>query len=58
MWDLKNNTNESTYETNRLRHRKQTYDYQRGMWGDKFRVRDAQIHTATYKTDKPQGPTV
>ena len=41
MWNQKNNTNESTYKTNRLRHRKQTYGFQRGKgrW-DKLGVWD------------------
>ena len=30
MWNLKNNTNELTKQKQTLRHRKQTYGYQRG----------------------------
>ena len=35
MWNLKNNTNESIYKTNRLTHRKQSYSYkgEKG-WGE------------------------
>ena len=33
MWNLKNNVNESMYETKTDSHRKQTYGYQRGKGG-------------------------
>ena len=35
------------------RYKKQTYDYQRGKGKrDKLGIKDQQIHTAMYKTDK------
>ena len=33
-WNLKNNTNELIYKTERLTDRKQTYGYQLGKWGE------------------------
>ena len=44
---------------NAHRHRKQTYGYQRGKEErDKLGVWDWHKHTAIYKTDNQQGPTV
>ena len=36
MWNLKNNTNNLIYKTEQThRHRKHTYGYQRGNWGER-----------------------
>ena len=47
-----------TKQKQTLRHRKQSYSYQRGRGRDKLGVWDLQIQTTIYKIDKQQGPTV
>lgn len=52
MWNLKYNTNDLVYETNRLT--EQTCGSLVGGKGWEFGIEAA----STYKMDKPQGPTV
>ena len=60
MWNLKYDTNELIYETERDRHREQTCGCQGGGgWErDKLGVWDQQMQTIIYRMDKQQGPTV
>ena len=51
--------NLSTKQKQTHRLRKQTYGYQRGkVGGSKLGVWDWHVHTAVFKTDNQQGPTV
>ena len=60
MWNLKiNDTNELVYKTERERFREGTYSFQ-GKDGkrDSQEVWDGRVHTAIFKMDSKQRPTV
>ena len=60
MWNLKNDTSELIYRTEKT-HRlwKQTYDYQRGKGGEGIHWEfGMNTHTTLYKIDNQQGPDV
>ena len=58
MWNLKSNTNEYMYISNRqtYRYRKRTYSYQRGVEGEKGQSGSMRLtdKTTTHKIDKQQ----
>ena len=49
MWNLKIDTNESIYKTERDSHRKQTYGYQRGA-GEEGHIRNVRLTGTNYYT--------
>ena len=49
VWNLKINTNESIYKTERDSHRKKTYDYQRGG-GEEGQIRNMRLTGTNYYT--------
>ena len=60
MWNLKSKTNEQTKQKQSHRYREQTDGCQSGRVGgrDNWGVWDWHVHTAIFKIDNQQGPTV